>query len=333
MEQTRDELIQNLDYTKGMLLKMQDTLSKYLQMEKNLRNRQVNLPTTGENVTKRQRMIMITIAAYCGYTLRFILFGLYEHSAVSIPMFIGAAIYAGITYLYWKQSEEYFGKEKPKKGMKRRLMRFMEIYAIGTMICMFIDVASLICTLIGAAIAFPLVRRIRYSLDQKNLEIDQYNKNVEESNALIQQQRAELHDQYQKYQQELTENTAGWYPPDYYSLDACEFFLQAVRNFRAENIKEAVNLFEQTEEQKKMLEYQRQQNQKLNQVINGQQEMAGQLRFANMMNVLSYFQLGAMNANINAMNTNISAMNTDINANIQKNTNAVESLHRWIRNR
>lgn len=184
MEQTRDGLIQNLDYTKGMLLKMQDTLSKYLQMEKNLKNRQVNLPTTGANVTRRQIMIMVTISAYCGYTLSYVLIGIF---GLDISSLVAAAIYAGITYLYWKQSKEYFGKEKPKKGMKRRLMRIMEIWAIGSMLFMFSNVASLICTLIGAAIAFPLVRRIRQSLDQKNLEIDQYNKNVEESNALIQQ--------------------------------------------------------------------------------------------------------------------------------------------------
>ena len=36
----------------------------------------------------------------------------------------------------------------------------------------------------------------------------------------------------------------GWYPKDYYALDAVNYLIHAFNNFKADNIKEAINLYD-----------------------------------------------------------------------------------------
>ena len=43
-----------------------------------------------------------------------------------------------------------------------------------------------------------------------------------------------------------TQEVAPWYPPAYCYVDAAEFLLQAVQNYRADTMKEAMNLYEDT---------------------------------------------------------------------------------------
>lgn len=73
----------------------------------------------------------------------------------------------------------------------------------------------------------------------KNAEITEQNRNspLYEAEIEVIQQIKNIHAQYAR-------EILTWYPNNYCSIDAVKFFIDAVRNFRADNIKEAINLYE-----------------------------------------------------------------------------------------
>lgn len=122
--------------------------------------------------------------------------------------------------------------------------------------------------------------------DQKNAEID----------VAIQSIREQLVPLQQRWAEEI----APWYPMDYDRLDAVDFFVVALRNQRAQTIGELVNLYE-TEGHRRRMEA-------------GQQEMIGQQRIGNMLQlgnlVMQGAQIGAMrqaNSKLSEINANAAA--------------------------
>ena len=64
--------------------------------------------------------------------------------------------------------------------------------------------------------------------------------------------------QIKEVQKQYTDEISGWYPCDYCYIEAAEFFLNAVKNSRADSIKEAVNLYEETNHRQRLEENQQQ---------------------------------------------------------------------------
>ena len=63
---------------------------------------------------------------------------------------------------------------------------------------------------------------------------------------------------------------ASWYPENYCSVDAVEFFYNSIKNYRADNLKEAINLYETALHQRRVEDTQKQalQEQRLNNLAN-----------------------------------------------------------------
>ena len=76
----------------------------------------------------------------------------------------------------------------------------------------------------------------------------------------------------QKVQIAYRERVAYWYPDNYCSLDAVEFFYNAVNNYRADSLKEAINLYETALHQRR--------------VEDTQKQALKEQRFANMANLV-----------------------------------------------
>lgn len=113
---------------------------------------------------------------------------------------------------------------------------------------------------------------------KQNEEIERYNLQVLEKAEAVNREMEEI-------QKIAGQRIYGWYPPNYMYSDAVIFFIEAIQNFKANNIQEAVNLYdrklfedEQLEIQRGISEMQREQNrlQKIQNVLS-----AGNL-FANL---------------------------------------------------
>lgn len=152
-----------------------------------------------------------------------------------------------------------------------------------------------------------------FLITAKNRQIAEHNKEVERNNEQVRARRTELYSRYEKLAAEMLENSSGWFPPNYYAIEAVDFFIRAVQNYRAESVKEMVNLFEQNEQFKEMAAYQKQQVDRLNQLIDGQQEIIGQLRFTNMMQVANFIQLQGINSNVKEVNASVKNLNKTAN--------------------
>ena len=105
----------------------------------------------------------------------------------------------------------------------------------------------------------------KYYFKYKNEKIDQKNQ------ALLTNENAIL-TELKKVQALYRENLSSWYPENYCSVDAVEFFHSTIKNYRADNLKEAINLYEISLHQRR--------------VENTQKQALQEQRFANMANLI-----------------------------------------------
>lgn len=298
MNPTREEMLNGLTYVQGMLLKMQDVLTQYLALERQFRAKQKGISTSG--VKNKAKLLGITIG---GTLAAFI---------VCLSLLTGylwvigvLAVAVGIIVL--------------QRGKTSKLKK-AAIAVVG--LCLAATIFMLITGMdpvIGVAVLLLMagVVGVEYAvITRKNRQVAAYNKKVDEDNAQVQEERTVIYNQYIALQQELSANSPQWFPPDYYNTGALEFFINAVRNSRADSVKEMVNLFEADNQHKEMIAYQQIQTQQLNQLIDGQQEliqgqkaMNRQLRFANMMNVANFIQLSGINSGVQNLNTQAGQIN------------------------
>lgn len=163
-----------------------------------------------------------------------------------------------------------------------------------------IGIAIILVALIVGAEWF-LITRINSSVAKHNQAAEEYNRAVQEKRNTI----------YQEYKALLDDMLAfgnGWYPPDYYNAAAINFFVDAVKNFRAKTMGEAVNLFEDSNYKREMVAYQQQQSQQLSQLIAGQQEIKSQLAYANVINTVNMFQLQGIGRGVQQLHSDMGGL-------------------------
>jgi hypothetical protein len=115
------------------------------------------------------------------------------------------------------------------------------------------------------------------------------NKSVRKTNELAEQKNNELHIQYGEhraicdgYQNELANLTQSWFPQSYLSADCVDYFISAMESYRADSVKELINLYEQEMHNRRMEEMQ-------NTVIQQNEIMIREQKRANMYQL---FQIG-----------------------------------------
>lgn len=103
----------------------------------------------------------------------------------------------------------------------------------------------------------------------KNKSIDQQNEQIAAENQNLSAREQDVIDELRNMQMVYQEKMSAWYPESYCSVDAAEFFLDAIKNYRADNIKEAINLYETTLHQRRVEDNQKQalKQQKLNNLL------------------------------------------------------------------
>ena len=99
-------------------------------------------------------------------------------------------------------------------------------------------------------------------------------------------------------QQRWAAEVAPWYPMDYDSIDAVDFFLAAVRNHRASTVQEMVNLYETERHQRRMEQ--------------GQQQILNQQRIGNMLQLGNLFMQGQILSQAQQINANTASASSNL---------------------
>lgn len=85
---------------------------------------------------------------------------------------------------------------------------------------------------------------INFVYKKMNEKIDADNQRIIAENENVKAQEQAVLNELQNVQIAYRERISSWYPDNYCSVEAVEFFYNAVMNYRADNLKEAINLYE-----------------------------------------------------------------------------------------
>ena len=165
------------------------------------------------------------------------------------------------------QVRSQYKRLAPHKEMGK-LAKFILIVIIlnGVLNLLNFSIAGLFLSVVQAVIAYVV---IKFIYQKRNEKIDKDNQHLVAENENIKVQEQDVLNDLQKVQAAYRERVASWYPANYCSVEAVEFFHNAVKNYRADNIKEAINLYETFLHQRRMEDNQKQaiQQQKLNNLL------------------------------------------------------------------
>lgn len=128
------------------------------------------------------------------------------------------------------------------------------------------NIWGLIIGILQIAVGCIVVKFIYKKLNEK---IDADNQQIMSENEQIKAQEQAVLSDLQQVQTAYRERVGYWYPDNYCSVDAAEFIYNAVKNYRVDNLKEAINLYETALHQKRVEDTQKQalQQQKLNNLL------------------------------------------------------------------
>lgn len=94
-------------------------------------------------------------------------------------------------------------------------------------------------------------------IEKKLLMVETNNKTIDSRNAERIKKITALTDQLEAIYVRWNNETSSWYPEDYKTLDAVEFFIKKLKNYQAETKSEVINLYDEYLHRKKLENLQR----------------------------------------------------------------------------
>ncbi|MGN1420391.1 MAG: hypothetical protein ACI4XC_02610 [Eubacterium sp.] len=146
-------------------------------------------------------------------------------------------------------------------------------------------------------------------VNEENEKIMAYNEQINEEVKMINQEMIEL--------RSIADEELYWYPRNYCYSEAVNYFINAIQNFRADCLKEAINLYVEELRHRQLMAQQQQ-------IANQQYEIAKQQKINN---VLSTANLFANLGTISAVNQNTTAVNSAA----EKSNDTVKKAAEYIR--
>jgi len=297
---TREELLQGLYYVRNQVNQIFNIYEQQRRIVASYRSKQENISIDG--VKSQSKIIVgIVLAAVLGM---FLLLAVVSGNYFNLEM----AIFS-IVILYVKRNE--------KSNLKVVAYGIL-IFLAGSLLYSTIVNGYYIDMIIMAGFALLALIAILLVIKGKNKKIDEYNIKADVNNTHLQVQYNQTVQQLEVYKKELFQKTGAWYPRAYYTQDAINFFITAVENYRADSVKEMVNLYEKSEHYRRMEASQRliaQNQQRMmasqERMLAGQQEELRQLKYANALNIANFVM------NMRAVDS------------IDRNTDAINSLKRY----
>lgn len=136
----------------------------------------------------------------------------------------------------------------------------------------------------------------RKRIEENDMRVEEYRRQVERNKEIMQEkEQCEL--ERSQTAQALSVFGQGWYPKDYYFIDAVDFFIASLENFKADNIKELVNLYDDTQYKATQLAYQAEMFQLQQEQYINSKRMVELLRYNNYMQAVQMGQLEAIRIN------------------------------------
>lgn len=297
---SREELLQGLYYVRNQVNQIFNIYEQQRRVVASYRSKKQNISTSG--VQNQSKIILgIILAAVLGmYLLMALISGKFFELEI-------AAV--AIVILYVKRNEKSM-----LKILAYGILIMLTVSLVYTVFAggYYLDMIIMAVFAIAALVAILVVVRVKnQKIDEHNIEVDVNNMHAQ----VLYDQTVQLLDACKK---ELFQNSSSWYPRAYYTKDAIEFFISAVENFRADTVKEMVNLYEKSEHyrrmeaiQSAMLKNQQRMLEAQERMLLGQQEQLQQLKYANVLNLANFIM------NVRAVDS------------IDRNTETMKSLKRY----
>ena len=152
-------------------------------------------------------------------------------------------------------------KYQPYRKMGKIAKFTIGYFLFGAIVALIMgEITMVVFGIICAAFIYIVAKYIQKQL---NIRIDKKNESIK-----INEEQPILND-LQKVQVEYREYLSSWYPENYCSVDAVEFFYNTIKNYRADSLKEAINLYETALHQRRVEANQEQsiKQQKLNNLL------------------------------------------------------------------
>ena len=150
----------------------------------------------------------------------------------------------------------------------------------------------IVSAIIGAILYKVIAKTADKSRSQINAAIDQSNQQVEVNNQALAQSIEQTKQEIFAVQQQWASQVAPWYPMDYDSIEAVDFFL------RVTTVQEMVNLYETEMHQRRMEA--------------GQQQILNQQRIGNMLQLGNLFMQGQILNQAQQINANTASANSNL---------------------
>ena len=269
----REQLLNGLKYVDRKIGEILNLYERERQIEAQFRKEQ-------HVVGKEDAPRMAGLALYASFGVMQFLFLLVSLGDIFtlIPCVIGMVAYLIALVPIVK-------KEKMNAGAKKALI----VSAVCCVLTFGVRIAKnpqgAIWMIIFVAIAFAI------GIVVNNLVAKKRNVGISAHNEVLMDQYEALEDQIAAIREELYDNTQSWYPKDYYDKYVVEWFINAVENYRCDNIKELIREFETSEYQREMLRGQQELKESMDrqfeEVIENQQALQRQLRFTNVLQAVN----------------------------------------------
>lgn len=141
-----------------------------------------------------------------------------------------------------------------------------------------------------------IVKENSERIEENGMREAAYKRQVERNHE-IQREKEQCELELNQVTQVLSVFGQGWYPKDYYFMDAVDFFIASLENFKADNIKELVNLYDDTQYKATQLAYQAEMLQLQQKLYINSERMAELLLYNNYMQAVQIGQLEAIRIN------------------------------------
>lgn len=159
----------------------------------------------------------------------------------------------------------------------------------------------------------------KWRIKQTNAESDIENDMTSKQNELIRSRNQQLRtqckalgDEVRSLQTQVSEAVRQMgFPPDYVCLDAVRFFIRALRNDRADNFRQLIDLYESNNYRRQMVQGQQELNNLMNQQIYNQERMSQLLAFSNGLSAANLAAQIQNNAEIRALNRAVGVRPSD----------------------
>lgn len=124
-----------------------------------------------------------------------------------------------------------------------KLAKFILIFLILNCVynLVLFNIWGIIIGAVELGVAYVIIKFVYKKMNEK---IDTDNQRIVAENENVKAQEQAVLNELQKVQIAYRERVSSWYPDNYCSVEAVEFFYNAVMNYRADNLKEAINLYE-----------------------------------------------------------------------------------------